>query len=114
MLDRDPNFGRIGQRCGVDGPDIGLLAVVLKNVRQIAVFEAFAYVPLLTQQDPTIVDPPLMLEFLGKGEARYQAGHDAILCAIEDVIATGPKTPDLGGTASTQDVGKAIAAALGT
>ena len=53
------------------------------------------------------------LEFLGKGDDRYQAAHDAILRAIEDVIASGPKTPDLGGTASTQDVGKAIAAALG-
>ena len=55
----------------------------------------------------------LMLEFLGKGDDRYQAAHDAILRAIEDVIASGQKTSDLGGTASTQDVGKAIAAALG-
>ena len=56
----------------------------------------------------------LMLEFLGKGDERYQAAHDGILRAIENVIVSGPKTPDLGGTASTQDVGKAIAAALGT
>jgi tartrate dehydrogenase/decarboxylase / D-malate dehydrogenase len=34
------------------------------------------------------------------------------LRAIEDVIASGPKTPDLGGKASTQEVGAAIAAAL--
>ena len=54
----------------------------------------------------------LMLEFLGKGDERYQAAHDGILRAIENVIVSGPKTPDLGGTASTQDVGKAIAAAL--
>ncbi len=54
----------------------------------------------------------LMLEFLGKGDERYQAAHDGILQAIEDVIASGPKTPDLGGNASTQQVGEAIAAAL--
>jgi tartrate dehydrogenase/decarboxylase/D-malate dehydrogenase len=29
--------------------------------------------------------------------------------AIEDVIRSGPHTPDLGGTASTTDVGLAIA-----
>jgi tartrate dehydrogenase/decarboxylase/D-malate dehydrogenase len=54
----------------------------------------------------------LMLEFLGNGDERYAAAHDGILRAIESVIATGPKTPDLGGKASTQDVGAAIAAAL--
>lgn len=52
----------------------------------------------------------LMLDFLG-----YRAAHDAILAAIEAVLDPahgGPRTPDLGGTASTQDVGKAIAQAL--
>ena len=52
----------------------------------------------------------LMLDFLG-----YRAAHDAILAAIEAVLAPahgGPRTPDLGGTASTQDVGRAIAQAL--
>ena len=46
----------------------------------------------------------LMLQFLGE-----QAAHDAILKAIEQVLAHGPRTPDLGGTASTQDMGRALA-----
>jgi len=46
----------------------------------------------------------LMLDFLGHREA-----HDAILAAIETVLARGPHTPDLGGTASTADMGRAIA-----
>ena len=29
--------------------------------------------------------------------------------AIEKVLASGPRTPDMGGTASTQDLGRAIA-----
>lgn len=45
----------------------------------------------------------LMLQFLGHGDA-----HDAILAAIEDVLRTGPHTPDLGGTARTADIGAAI------
>ncbi len=52
----------------------------------------------------------LMLDFLG-----YRAAHDAVLRAIEQVLQPGsdaPRTPDLGGCASTQDVGKAIAALL--
>ena len=54
----------------------------------------------------------LMLEFLGGGDERYRAAHDGILAAIEQIIAAGPITPDLGGQGSTQDVGKAIAARL--
>ncbi|MCM2319870.1 MAG: tartrate dehydrogenase [Pseudomonas sp.] len=54
----------------------------------------------------------LMLDFLGQGDERYRAAHDGILRAMEEVIASGPKTRDLGGNASTQEVGKAIAAAL--
>lgn len=52
----------------------------------------------------------LMLDFLG-----YPQAHDAVMKAIEKVLdpANGaPRTPDLGGTASTKDVGLAIAAAL--
>jgi tartrate dehydrogenase/decarboxylase/D-malate dehydrogenase len=51
-----------------------------------------------------------MLEFLGHKEA-----HDAILAAIEKVLdpkSGAPRTGDIGGNASTTDVGKAIAAAL--
>ncbi|MBE7369102.1 tartrate dehydrogenase [Ramlibacter pallidus] len=52
----------------------------------------------------------MMLEFLGHKEA-----HDAILKAIEAVLdpkSGAPRTGDIGGNASTTDVGKAIAAAL--
>jgi len=52
----------------------------------------------------------MMLEFLGHKDA-----HDAILAAIEAVLAPAsgaPRTPDIGGTASTIDLGKAIAQAL--
>jgi tartrate dehydrogenase/decarboxylase / D-malate dehydrogenase len=49
----------------------------------------------------------LMLDFLG-----YPQAHDAVLAAIEEVLRTGPKTPDLGGTARTTEVGEAIAAVV--
>ncbi|MBV9892186.1 MAG: tartrate dehydrogenase [Rhizobacter sp.] len=52
----------------------------------------------------------LMLDFLGHRDA-----HDAILAAIEAVLdpqGGGPKTRDLGGTASTTDLGRAVAGAL--
>lgn len=52
----------------------------------------------------------LMLDFLGKGEGAGRAAHDAILTAIEQVLRDGPRTPDLGGSASTREVGEAIAA----
>ena len=38
--------------------------------------------------------------------------HDAIVGTIEKVTAEGPRTPDMGGTASTADVGKAVADAV--
>jgi len=47
----------------------------------------------------------LMLEFLG-----HYAAHNAILAAVEKVLAEGPRTPDLGGSASTTEMGMAIAA----
>ena len=52
----------------------------------------------------------MMLAHLGHADA-----HDAMLAAIEHVLdpANGaPRTPDIGGTASTAEVGKAIAAAV--
>lgn len=54
----------------------------------------------------------MMLDFLGQGDSRYQAAHDAIMAAIEQVLVGGPRTPDMGGTASTVELGRAIAAAL--
>ena len=49
----------------------------------------------------------LMLQFLGE-----QAAHDAILRAIETVLRNGPRTRDLGGAASTAEMGQAIAALI--
>ncbi len=50
----------------------------------------------------------MMLEHFGEKQAA-----DAILTAIENVLGGGgPKTRDLGGKASTEDLGKAIAAAI--
>ena len=49
----------------------------------------------------------MMLDFLGHRDA-----HDAMLAAIEQVLAEGPRTPDLGGTASTTEMGQAVAARI--
>ncbi len=53
----------------------------------------------------------LMLDFLGEG-----AAHDAIVKAIEQVLANGakggPVTRDLGGSANTTEMGQAIAALI--
>ena len=49
----------------------------------------------------------LMLEFLG-----HKPAHDAVLTAIETLLhprSGAPRTPDIGGTARTSDVGEAIA-----
>ncbi|HEY7889365.1 MAG TPA: tartrate dehydrogenase [Steroidobacteraceae bacterium] len=46
----------------------------------------------------------MMLEHLGYTEAAA-----AVVAAIETVLSTGPRTRDLGGTASTREVGRAIA-----
>jgi tartrate dehydrogenase/decarboxylase/D-malate dehydrogenase len=55
----------------------------------------------------------MMLSFLAagpKGDARYAQAHDAILAAIEEALRSGPRTGDLGGKATTVEVGDAIAA----
>jgi len=51
----------------------------------------------------------MMLQFLGE-----HAAHDAILHAVEHVLKHGPHTPDLGGKASTTDIGAAIVQHLET
>ena len=51
----------------------------------------------------------LMLDFLTHSQGTGRAAHDAIMKAIEQVLAAGPRTPDLGGSATTTDVGQAIA-----
>jgi len=49
----------------------------------------------------------MMLEHLGHKDAA-----DSIVRAIETILRDGPRTPDMGGKANTQEVGKAIAAAV--
>jgi len=49
----------------------------------------------------------MMLDHLG-----WPAAGDAVVRAIETVLAEGPRTPDMGGDATTADVGRAVAAAL--
>jgi tartrate dehydrogenase/decarboxylase/D-malate dehydrogenase len=56
----------------------------------------------------------MMFEFLGQGDAKYTAAHDAIVQAMETCLTQGPRTPDMGGTASTTEVGEAIAEYLRT
>lgn len=51
----------------------------------------------------------LMLDFLTGGQGPGRAAHDAIVRAIEAVLREGPRTPDLGGSASTSEMGQAIA-----
>jgi tartrate dehydrogenase/decarboxylase/D-malate dehydrogenase len=54
----------------------------------------------------------MMLDFLDQSGEAGRKAHDAILAAIQQVLLNGPRTPDLGGKASTSDIGKAIAAAI--
>ncbi|MCB1806943.1 MAG: tartrate dehydrogenase [Candidatus Competibacteraceae bacterium] len=49
----------------------------------------------------------MLLDHLGHPDASA-----AVLKAIETVLQDGPRTPDIGGTASTEELGKAIAKAL--
>jgi tartrate dehydrogenase/decarboxylase / D-malate dehydrogenase len=49
----------------------------------------------------------MMLDHLG-----YEKAGVAVVNAIEKVLQDGPRTPDAGGNASTEDVGKAIASAI--
>src|SRR5512147_875824 len=49
----------------------------------------------------------MLLDHLGE-----KAAGAAVMKAIETVLGEGPRTPDMGGKASTQDVGKAVAEAL--
>jgi len=51
----------------------------------------------------------MMLEHLGHGEAAA-----AIMRGIETVLAEGPRTPDMGGNATTSEVGKAVSSVIET
>ena len=48
----------------------------------------------------------LMLDFLTHGQGAGRAAHDVIVAAIEHVLIEGPRTGDLGGSASTTASGK--------
>ena len=49
----------------------------------------------------------MMLEHLG-----YPQAASAVIDAIEAVLAEGPRTPDMGGRATTTEVGRAVASAI--
>ncbi|MCC7060662.1 MAG: tartrate dehydrogenase, partial [Burkholderiaceae bacterium] len=49
----------------------------------------------------------MMLEHLG-----HRHAHDAIVAAIERVTAHGPRSRDMGGSASTVELGRAVAESL--
>jgi tartrate dehydrogenase/decarboxylase/D-malate dehydrogenase len=49
----------------------------------------------------------MMLEHLGHADA-----SGAVVAAIETVLREGPRTRDMGGSASTEELGRAVAEAL--
>jgi len=53
----------------------------------------------------------MLLDFFG-----HQAAHDCVLAAIESVLSdpAAPRTPDLGGSANTDEMGRVLAAAATT
>lgn len=54
----------------------------------------------------------LMIEFLGAGNTNYQAAYQDMMQAIEHSLTHGPRTADLGGSATTTEVGQAINALI--
>jgi len=55
----------------------------------------------------------MMLDFLGEGAGAEHDAHEAIVAAISDVLKQGPRTRDMGGEASTGEIGTAIAERVG-
>lgn len=51
----------------------------------------------------TILSAAMLLDYLD-----YEAEADRVRSAVEGVLADGPRTPDLGGEASTEDVTAAV------
>jgi tartrate dehydrogenase/decarboxylase/D-malate dehydrogenase len=51
----------------------------------------------------------MMLDFLGEGAGAGHDAHEAIVAAISEVLKQGPHTRDMGGHASTNEIGAAIA-----
>jgi len=54
----------------------------------------------------------MMLEFLADVQPACATAAKELMAAIEKVLQEGPRTPDLGGSADTTEMGKAIAAVL--
>lgn len=54
----------------------------------------------------------MMIDFLGEGDATYEAAYEDMMAAIEHSLEHGPRTADLGGTASTTEVGQAVTALI--
>lgn len=54
----------------------------------------------------------MMLDFLGEQDPACAKAGAELLKAIEGVLENGPRTPDLGGSANTTELGQAIAAGL--
>ncbi|MCY1247369.1 hypothetical protein D9M72_606910 [compost metagenome] len=50
-----------------------------------------------------------MLDHLGDNDPVYAQASATVISAIETVLSEGPRTRDMGGTANTVDVGRAIA-----
>jgi 3-isopropylmalate dehydrogenase len=61
-----------------------------------------------------ILTSAMMLEWLSKTrrDERCSAGASAIRSAVNKVLETSTRTPDLGGKASTMQVAEAVAEAL--
>src|SRR5690606_1469702 len=54
----------------------------------------------------------MMLDFLGEQDPACAKAAVELLSAIERVLENGPRTPDLGGSSNTTELGQAIATAL--
>jgi len=82
------------------GPDNGLFEPVHGSAPDIA-GEGVA------NPAATLLSAAMLLSHLG-----YDDAGERVRTAVEDVLADGPKTPDLGGDATTEDVAEAVLARL--
>ena len=82
------------------GPDRGLFEPVHGTAPDIAGDG-------IANPSATVLSAAMMLDSLGYGDEA-----ERVRDAVESVLADGPRTPDLGGTASTEDVTAALLAEL--
>lgn len=54
----------------------------------------------------------MMLDFFSEQNTACAQAHDAIMAAIETILVQGPKSRDLGGSANTTEIGRAIASLI--